>query len=129
MAGHKHAVLMAEYAKDAAEHVQPWELWQCSLTGVWSGVIEHPKWALDTEYRRKPRTITINGIEVPEPLRVAPPSGTIYYVAMPCNANSYVDWTWFDDRSDIAALAQGMAHATRDAAEIHGNALNGFTKR
>jgi hypothetical protein len=33
-------------------------------------MVEHPHWISNVDYRRKPRTININGIEVPEPVRV-----------------------------------------------------------
>ena len=48
MEGHIHAKLMAEYAKDAATHEKPWELWQRQANHVsdfWFTLVKHPAWA------------------------------------------------------------------------------------
>ena len=67
--GHIHAAAMAEYAKDAAETDMPWERWEVSFSGGFTGVTGHPNWSVNHEYRRKPKVILINGYEVPEPHR------------------------------------------------------------
>lgn len=55
MTAHKHAQLMALYAKDAAETDRPWERWECrSRTVNWISMVAHPSWGLDSEFRRKP---------------------------------------------------------------------------
>jgi hypothetical protein len=52
---HKHAELMAEYAKDAFENETPWKLWEfCENKGTWSICGDHPCWNTTTQYRRKP---------------------------------------------------------------------------
>jgi hypothetical protein len=130
MAGHKHAALMAEYAKDAAEHEQPWGLWEhnhADRSDTWRTLASHPLWHIDAAYRRKPRTITINGVEVPEPLRVAPAFDTDYFVVKIHETNFATVWT--NDSYDQRVLAAGLAHLTYEAAEIHTNALLSFTKQ
>ena len=70
--GHIHAAAMAEYAKDAAETDMPWERWEVSMTesgDEYRNLLGHPDWAVTRKYRRKPKTILINGHEVPEPHR------------------------------------------------------------
>ena len=67
--GHIHAAAMAEYAKDAAETDMPWEWWEVSMTesgDEYRNLFGHPDWAVTRKYRRKPKTILINGYEVPE---------------------------------------------------------------
>lgn len=64
--GHVHADLMAQYAEDAKTTDKPWELWQIKILGEW-GVCEcNPAWATHLEYRRKPKTKLIHGVEVPD---------------------------------------------------------------
>lgn len=53
-AGHKHAALMAEYAKDAAKTDKPWLLWDYKCAGKWYPSLDHPLWDVKGEYRRRP---------------------------------------------------------------------------
>ena len=65
--GHVHAELMAEYAKDAAKSKEPWKDWEMTDlfdTTSWISCTGHPGWASVLNYRRKPKTVTINGIVV-----------------------------------------------------------------
>jgi hypothetical protein len=53
--GHPHAELMAQYAEDAAKHPEPWTLWEMSTSKTnWIETTFHPRWQVDTHYRRKP---------------------------------------------------------------------------
>lgn len=64
--GHVHAELMAQYAEDAKTTTEPWKLWQLEGDdGIWHCCQEHPKWATHLEYRHKPKTKLIHGVEVP----------------------------------------------------------------
>ena len=70
---HPHAASMLLYAQDAAKTDKPWERWE--FTGSddgFNGCLKHPEWREDFKYRRKPKTITVNGIRVPEPAREVP---------------------------------------------------------
>lgn len=82
-----------------------------------------------TQYRLKPRTININGHEVPEPLRVAPdkPGGVEYYVPWFSANGSTARFIWNDILSDHWMLSRGLCHTTRVAAEAHARALLSFT--
>ena len=65
--GHIHAAAMAEYAKDAAETDKPWERWEFSYKNQeYSSLQSQPLWYAGNKYRRKPKSILINGYEVPE---------------------------------------------------------------
>lgn len=67
--GHIHAAAMAEYAKDAAETDKPWERWEFSYKNQeYESLNNHPIWMTDNKYRRKPKTILINGHEEGQPL-------------------------------------------------------------
>ena len=79
--GHIHAAAMAEYAKDAVETDLPWKQWEVSLTksgDEYQNLLGHPEWSVTRKYRRKPKTILINGHEVPEPHRTPLKDGEVY---------------------------------------------------
>lgn len=89
-----------------------------------------PTWSGDWEYRVKSKFIDINGHRVPEPMRVAPPIDTPYWMpalndSMACVTQSSA---WEDDSLDRQRLERGICHFTREAAEIHATALLSFTK-
>lgn len=69
MAKHPHAELMKLYAEDAMTTTEPWELWEVRLKGdpTWIPLGIWPTWSPDCEYRHKPKTAEIGGIEFPEP--------------------------------------------------------------
>lgn len=123
--GHPHAALMLEYAKDAAEHAEPWLLWQYRMSkGSWH-TFENvgPRWEPNLQYRRIPRTIRIGEIDVSEPMRVAPQAGAYYYVATTEYQELCYQSRWDGDSQDHARLARGLVHLTREAAEAHARAL------
>lgn len=70
MPAHIHAELMAQYAEDALTTNRPWELWEVMpVNSEWMPLYDNPSWNTATKYRRKQKTININGFEVPEPVR------------------------------------------------------------
>ena len=128
--GHIHAAAMAEYAKDAAETDMPWELWEVSMTesgDEYRNLFRHPDWAVTRKYRRKPKTILINGHEVPKPHRTPLEDGEKYWV--PSIIRGATSTHWQDDGIDNHYLKNGFIHLTKEAAEKHFNALKSFTAR
>jgi hypothetical protein len=80
-------------------------------------------------YRIKPKTININGFEVPEPLREAPKIGETYYVANTAAVRDMPGETyWVNDKADQKWLNLGLCHSTKEAAQIHIDALLSFTR-
>jgi len=127
-----HAALMLEYAKDWAETDRPWERWQLQhSTGEWhtfTKYLGHPRWDKHTQYRRKPKVITINGHEVPEPYRGALLDDVTYYVAhidSPCLFTETAACTQFAEDCH----ARGLMHTTKEAAIAHAKALLSFTAK
>lgn len=101
--GHVHAESMALYAEDAKTTDKPWELWQVKdKDGVWWECSHHPIWGGDTEYRRKPKTHTVNGVEVPD-LRIKPQIGEEY---------------WFPDAS-TEKLVHGTVYGYESTIDTH----------
>ncbi|MGL5225803.1 MAG: hypothetical protein ACRC8Q_10865 [Aeromonas sp.] len=80
-----------------------------------------------TGYRIKPKTIKINGFEVPEPVREPLNIGDSFYVA-----NILTDGKcrlkWEGHEWDMEWLENGLIHLTKDAANTHAKALLSFTK-
>ena len=130
MKAHKHAALMAEYAKDAAETETPWKRWEVAgLAGDFRNCTEHPEWEYYMQYRRKTRTININGFEVPEPLREAPKEDTEVFLLNVCSQSLVDQDEYWNTPSYNRILGLGIMHLTREAAEIHARALLSFTAR
>lgn len=109
MPAHKHAELMMQYAQDALETDKPWERWEvktCEQGGWYTPTSQVPfnEW---NEYRRKPKTINVNGHEAPE----------------------YDDYIWEDTSLDTEAMKRGLIHLTKEAAIAHAKALLSFTEK
>ena len=54
MKKHKHAELMALYARDAAETETPWEMWECRYKAEWEPCDCEIGFFTTCDYRRKP---------------------------------------------------------------------------
>ena len=126
--GHIHAAAMAEYAKDALETVKPWERWEFSCQKQeYKTLWDHPTWHEKNKYRRKPKTILINGHEVPEPHRTPLKDGEEYWALSLIRGATSAHWQ--DDGIDNHYLKNGFIHLTKEAAEKHFNALKSFTAK
>ena len=125
MTAHKHAAAMLLYAQDAAETDTPWERWERRQEGLedFHPLRSNPHFDENVEYRRKPRTIRIGERDVPEPMRVAPQEGTMYW--MPAfSGHLHASTTYWDGcEFDEDMLKHGFAHTTKEAAIAHAEAL------
>jgi len=74
-----------------------------------------------------PRTININGFEVPEPLKSLKEDEPFFYVSF----GGRIVFSEFTERSDKHSylLGMGFCHYTKEAAEMHSQALNDLEKR
>ena len=126
--GHPHAELMLEYAKDWAETQTPWERWEL-MSDVFDEWLPlkggHPIWLEHYQYRRTPKTININGFEVPEPLRKEPNYGDECYTLV--ELFNFIKFVWNGSAIEIKRLELGLVHLTAKAATIHSEALTSFT--
>lgn len=106
------------------------------LNGPWTD--DSPYWVLEyikngqppENFRIKPKTININGHEVPEPVREPLENGQSYFRAAPWNWRPYgaIESVWYGNDSDILWLSRGLIHLTAEAAEAHAKALLSFTQ-
>jgi len=80
------------------------------------------------EWRVKPETITINGHEVPCPVREPLEKGQVYWCVAP-DSDTYTDtFLWGDDDLDKRLLRRGLIHLTKEAAVAHAEALLSFAR-
>ena len=136
---HPQAELMMQYAQDAMETDKPWERWE---QGYYKEGKEHdyqpctsnPTWKVEWCYRRKPKTININGFEVPEPLKHLDFTKD-FPVGLACvnllSQNNFYSLIYeghgINEVKD--KLEKGLLHLTKEAAELHAKALLSFTKK
>jgi hypothetical protein len=77
-------------------------------------------------FQIKPKTININGFEVPCPIRKLNDKQVYYWINV---ALGIVNTTYFASYDeDNARLVNGVVHLTKEAAELHLKALLSFTK-
>ena len=134
---HKHAEDMKLYAEDASTTDKPWELWECRCGTYgdeedWCDLENNPTWAENRCYRRKavkPKTININGCEVPEPLQNAPEDGELFWCADVYNLTVQVKAYDPCYIADKARLENGLLHPNMVAAQKHLDALLSFTRK
>lgn len=133
MTAHIHAALMLQYAQDASTTEKPWEMWEfrCDEHEKWAVLTGNPAWDDDTKYLRKPRTIRIGEIEIPEPVREPLQNGEKYFVpAIDYDGHDNINsFEWDGDSADTRLLNQGMVHLTGEAALAHAKALLALTAK
>lgn len=78
---------------------------------------------IDVEYHRKPRTININGVEVPEPEKEFLEEGKKYWLAIPTDLDLARKIIWKGDKYDLLWLERGFIHRTKEDAVAHAEAL------
>lgn len=89
----------------------------------WGAWIRCPE---EWQVRRKQRYITINGYQVPGPVREPLMEGEEYWVVLLRRASHSI---WSDHRLDHEWLRDGLIHRTKEAAELHREALLSFTRQ
>lgn len=81
------------------------------------------------EWRVKPETITINGHEVPAPVREPLKEDQEFFMADGTQVTNPVRFYWSSkSRSMLVWLERGLIHLTEEAAIAHAEALLSFTR-
>jgi hypothetical protein len=132
MKPHPHAALAIQYWTEAAMDSEAWRNWDYKPhdEDEWTPCSIPPNFSPKNQFRRRPRTINLNGIDVPEPLRVAPEIGSEVFAAVltaACPTYTAHPLAWRGDASHHLWLKYGLIHLTREAAETHARALLSFT--
>lgn len=123
-----HANNLALYTQDAAECSEPWLRWQYWFRDGWVDAAGPINFHPNVKYRRKPRTIRIGTFDVPEPVREPLEMGQEYWIACTTDGRAGKYW-WNQGDIDLRWLADGLIHLTKEAAQIHIDALLSFTRR
>ena len=127
---HKHA----EFLRAIADGVPPSEFEGRFLRrdGGWSEWIALEDFSIPmitVEIRRKQKTITVNGFEVPEPLRVMPEIGTTYFAPSVSGGTLYVSDKVLNHVKEYYGAVifnRGLMHLTKEAAIAHAKAMLGI---
>jgi len=122
------ALLAGKTVTDTRKLLRLWKLGK--ETGTLS-TLGGPIWPDNGDFAYlavKVKTININGYEVPEPVRERLGVGTEYYVAIFPGHQTINSTEWDDDSADEEWLADGLIHLTKEAADLHIEALLSFTK-
>ena len=128
--GHIHAELMAQYAEDAMAHSEPWKLWQIKTGSFdWIDCKFSPTWDPSCEFRRKPKTHIVNGVEVPD-LRISPEYGNYYYLADPTERDFTYFYLFHGDGTGSLWVKRGLIYQGteegKQAAILHAMAMLGI---
>ena len=130
--GHVHAELMAQYAEDAKTSKTPWQLWEyLDKDDGWTTFKGSPGWYATSEYRRKPTTHIVNGVEVPE-LRVKLEEGGYCYLANPASRTLFTSHKFVGDSIDKLWFERGLTYQHteegKQAAILHAKAMLGMVQ-
>ena len=122
--GLPHAALAIQYWTIALTDPEPWKRLRGRKIGNedWSLLYHPPEFLDGCEYEIIPATLSINGHEFPEPLRVAPAFGINYWVAHSYGKDLAYRLPWENDELDLLYLRRGRVHLTREDAEAHARA-------
>jgi len=93
--------------------------------------LAYPLCAFDircNKFRIAPKTISINGHEVPEPCREKLEHNTEYFFPCPSHPDDYGTFYWNDHKHNFYHLKAGFVHLTKEAAIKHAEALLSFTR-
>lgn len=136
------AEVMQEYQKmHLAEYIHAWadgvevEYFEGNFTSAgerWKRVEFSHNWTMPSacKYRLKPKTIKIGNIEVPEPMRVAPPLNAAFWVPGLCEGVPKALVSRWTECSDyLLLLESGFCQTSRAAAIAHAKALFDLTKQ
>lgn len=80
----------------------------------------------DYTYESIPKTITVNGFEVPEPVRESLSYDDFYYVICLDADDFSLNESWDNNEKDFLWLSRGIIHLTKDAAIAHAKAMLGI---
>jgi hypothetical protein len=74
-------------------------------------------------WRVKPKTIRIGERDVPEPMRVAPATGTVIWMPSIWYQTKASSLTWCNTSENTIRIERGLCHDNREAAIAHAEAL------
>lgn len=123
---HKHAIILRAIADGKQIQVG-------RANGTWAGITAQEALSHIIHYsdvlRIKPKTILINGMEVPEPVqKPLSMNESYFYVCIPRKGDAF-ESTWVNDAADRYRLKLGVIHTSMESAKAHAEALLSFTQQ
>lgn len=104
-------------------HWEPLMHWIARGNASLCGALSDVGFATACEFRLAPRTIRVNGVEVPAPEMVAPEKGRTYYVPDLAEGDCCYDYTWVNDLFDVRTLERGLVYLTKEDAIARAKAM------
>jgi hypothetical protein len=124
---HPHAWVLRAIAD--GEPVSEFEVYRAGFTHGWSCASNWTLWIIEPkgwEFRRKQKTIKVNGFDVPEPLREPLKNNVNYCIPDPKMEDLFDYQTWTGHRLDMVWLSRGLIHLTKENAIAHAKAMLGI---
>lgn len=94
---------------------------ECAVHCIDAGVL---RWA--DEFRPIPKTIKVNGFDVPAPMSKAPERGAKFYNPSICYYDYFDVGEWIGDGNNNMWLSRGLVHSNKSAAIAHAKAMLGI---
>lgn len=102
------------------------EVIQMYVGDEWSDCNEPTAFVDGCKYRIKPKTIMVNGFEVPEPMREDLNNFERYFTPSVGSDSLCNHHSWESDGYDKRHLSRGLIHLTKEAAIAHAKAMLGI---
>lgn len=104
------------YAQDSNKSKKAWMKWHKKEPGSesWVDLTTHPEWNDETKYQRKPDTININGMTLPDTRinQTALLVGDKYFVESPAEREFFEEVIFDGSLWDDRVISRGIAHST-----------------
>lgn len=81
------------------------------------------RYVCDHQFRLAPRTILVNGVEVPAPEKDAPAMHSRYYVPSVIQDDYYAILEWKEHKQDLRALEDGVIYLNKEDAIARAKAM------
>lgn len=119
--------LIAHLQGEKVEKKNAWnENWRPLIEGserATLGQILDPDFGRACEFRLAPRTILVNGVEVPAPESVAPPLMSKVFAPSTFSHDLYSSWCWHNDPVDAGYLERGLVYLDKESAIARAKAM------
>ena len=118
---HVHHDMIVAWAADPSRVVEV----ESGGIGVWGEEYPHTTWNPYAKYRFKPeepKYIVVNGVNVPEPVRLELEDAQLYWLASTSDGRPR-QYRWDSTFGERCWLSLGLIHLTREAAQTHIDAM------
>lgn len=107
------------------DYLQSYETWQ-DFNQVYEGLLHKDVHLFDghlSQFRIAPRTILVNGVEVPAPEMVAPKVGATYYIPTPATGELWSErWNQCEDVT-ARHIERGLVYLNKEDAIVRAKAM------